>query len=319
MARGRSDKKSWKGKEKSSRMNSKGKLGSVSFVIIKGHFKKHCPLNKSKEASSSKHVGSEANVTDGYDLGYGSVEVLMMSHRDIQNAWIMDLRCTYHMTPNQDFLINFQKSDGGKVLLGDNSTYQVKEIGSIQIATHDGMIRKLTNARYFPELKRNLISLGTVVSGSATKALKQQKQQIVDHVVIEVRIDGVQSSGKGSNERTLINEGVCSDSIAFDLKKQRKDAMEAVGLHSDGVGNQRAASVFQVFIDEQHRFRVGDSSVGVSGGLFRRTASVCRRRSTVSVVFWGSVQRVLVLSSVSIHGSLILGCRYTLGLPLNYR
>ncbi|KAA0036441.1 hypothetical protein E5676_scaffold360G00940 [Cucumis melo var. makuwa] len=188
---------------------------------------------------------------------YDSVEALMVSHRDIQNAWIRDSGCTYHMTPNRDFFINFQKSDGGKVLLGDNVTCEVKGTGSVLIATHDGMIRMLTNVRYVPELKRNPISVGeldtsgytikfengimkvtkgslvklretlrnglyvlegTAVSGSATKALKQQKQQIVDHVVTDIRIDG---------ERTLIDEGVCSDSIASDLKKQRKDAMEA--------------------------------------------------------------------------------------------
>ena len=72
------------------------------FLLYKeGHFKKHCPLNKSKEASSSKHTTetSEANVTDGYDL----VEVLMVSHKDIHDAWIMNLGCTYHMTPNEIF------------------------------------------------------------------------------------------------------------------------------------------------------------------------------------------------------------------------
>ncbi|KAA0054900.1 putative Ty-1 copia retrotransposon [Cucumis melo var. makuwa] len=229
MARGKSDKKSWKGKEKSSRMNSKGKARKC-FLCHKGHFKKHCPLNKSMEASSSKHVGSEANVTDGYDSGYGSVKVLTVSHKDIQNAWIIDLGCSYHMTLNRDFLINFQKSDGGKDLLSDNGTCDVKETSSVQIATHDGMIRMLTNVRYVAELKRNLISLGELdrsgytikfengimkltegslvklkgtlrnslyvlegiaVSGSATNALEQQKQQTVDHIVTEVKIDGV--------------------------------------------------------------------------------------------------------------------------------
>ena len=69
-------------------------------------------MNKSKEASNSKHATetSEANVTDGYD----STEVLMVSPRDIQNAWIMDLECSFHMTPNRDFLINFQKSEEKK-------------------------------------------------------------------------------------------------------------------------------------------------------------------------------------------------------------
>ena len=64
------------------------------------------------------------------------------------------------MTPNQAFLMNFQKNDGEKVLLGDNGTRDVKGTSSVQIATHDGMIRILTNVKYVPELKHNLISHG---------------------------------------------------------------------------------------------------------------------------------------------------------------
>ncbi|KAA0056593.1 Retrovirus-related Pol polyprotein from transposon TNT 1-94 [Cucumis melo var. makuwa] len=192
MARGRSDKNSWKGKEKSSKMNSKGEARKC-FFCHKGHFKKHCPLNKSKKASSSKHANSEANVTDGYGSGYDLVEVLMVSHWDIQNARIMDSGCTYHMTPNQDFLINFQKSDGGKVLL-DRLGHTIKFKNRFMKVTKGYVVKPrgiLRNGLYVLE--------GIAVSGSATKALEQQKQQTVDHVVTEVRIDGVQSSGKGSN------------------------------------------------------------------------------------------------------------------------
>ena len=69
-------------------------------------FKKKCPLNKSKEALSGLYGAGETSSTNVID-GYDSAEVLMVSHRDIQDAWIMDSGCTYHMTPNRDFLINF--------------------------------------------------------------------------------------------------------------------------------------------------------------------------------------------------------------------
>ena len=144
--------------------------------------------------------------------------------------------------------------------MGDSDTCDIKETGSVKIATHDEMIRKLTNVRYVPELKCNLISLGeldrpgyvfkyenellkvnkgsliklkgtlrnglyvledTAVSGSVAKTSEQQKQQTVDHVVIEVKIDsGVQLSGKSSNvsieQSPLVSQTKATDESEFD-------------------------------------------------------------------------------------------------------
>ncbi|KAL4029866.1 hypothetical protein IC575_008094 [Cucumis melo] len=194
MARGRSEKKSWKGKERSFRSKSKGKSRKCFLCHKEGHFKKNCPLNKSREASTS-----EANVTDGYnsaeitdgydsaETGYESAEVLMVSHRDIQDAWIMDSGCTFHMTPHRDFLTNFQKVDGGKVLLGDNGTCDVKGTGSVQIATHDGMVRILTNVRYVPKLKRNLISLGELDRSGCTIKSENGVMKVTKGSLVKLR------------------------------------------------------------------------------------------------------------------------------------
>ncbi|KAA0037675.1 Retrovirus-related Pol polyprotein from transposon TNT 1-94 [Cucumis melo var. makuwa] len=203
MARGRSDKKNWKGKEKSSRMNSNEEARKCFLCHKEGHFNKNCPLNKSREASTSEaNVTDEYNstkITDGYDsveTGYESAEVLMMSHTDIQDAWIMDSGC-------------------------DNGTCEVKGTGSVLIATHDRMIRMLTNGN----IEEWSVCVGAVsVSGKGSDISTDQSPLVSQIEAIEQsEFVGVQSQ----HERTLIDEGVCSDSIASDLKKQRKDAMEA--------------------------------------------------------------------------------------------
>ncbi|KAA0043293.1 Retrovirus-related Pol polyprotein from transposon TNT 1-94 [Cucumis melo var. makuwa] len=211
-------------------------------VILLNSLPKKYREVKSKETSSSKHAAeiSEANVTDGYDSRYDSIKVLMVSHRDIQYAWVMDLWCTFHMTPNWDFLINFQKSGGGKVLLGDNGTCDVKGTSSVHIATHDRMIKILTNVRYVPKLKRNLISLGELDRSGYTIKFKNRVMKVTKGSLVKLRktlrngryctfrIDsGVRPSGKGSDvssdHSSLVSQTEATEQSKFDGVQSQQD------------------------------------------------------------------------------------------------
>ena len=46
--------------------------------------------------------------------------------------------------------------------IGDDNPCEIVRIGSVQIKTHDGMIRTLKNVRHIPGMKRNLFSLSTL-------------------------------------------------------------------------------------------------------------------------------------------------------------
>ncbi|KAM1559758.1 hypothetical protein ACFX1X_003072 [Malus domestica] len=48
--------------------------------------------------------------------------------------------------------------------MGDDNPCTTQGIGSIRIKHHDGVIRELHGVRYVPNLKKNLISLGTLES-----------------------------------------------------------------------------------------------------------------------------------------------------------
>jgi len=45
--------------------------------------------------------------------------------------------------------------------MGNNTQCSVAGIGTVQIKSHDGVLRTLSNIRHIPDLKRNLISLST--------------------------------------------------------------------------------------------------------------------------------------------------------------
>ena len=54
--------------------------------------------------------------------------------------------------------------NGGNVLMKNNMPYKIIGIGSIKIRMHDGIVRTLSNVRHVSDLKKNLISLGTLDS-----------------------------------------------------------------------------------------------------------------------------------------------------------
>jgi hypothetical protein len=46
--------------------------------------------------------------------------------------------------------------------VGNDHPCKVFDIGTIKIRTHDGVIRTLTDVRYVPDIRKNLISLSTL-------------------------------------------------------------------------------------------------------------------------------------------------------------
>ena len=80
------------------------------------------------------------------------------------SEWILDSRCSYHMCPNREMFLDFKEFNGGVVYMGNDSTCKMMGIDSVQIKMFDGVIRKLNDVRYVPDLKKKLIFLGVLVA-----------------------------------------------------------------------------------------------------------------------------------------------------------
>ena len=68
-----------------------------------------------------------------------------------------DLNCSH-----RERFSDYSRVHDGVVNIGDESPLEISGIGSVQIKVHDGTLKNLTNVRYVPKMKRNLISLGTL-------------------------------------------------------------------------------------------------------------------------------------------------------------
>nr|GEZ18478.1 retrovirus-related Pol polyprotein from transposon TNT 1-94 [Tanacetum cinerariifolium] len=69
--------------------------------------------------------------------------------------------------------------NGGTVLLGDNRAYAILGIRKVRVQMKDGSSFVLENVRYIPELKRNLIFLGTLDREGYTMKLQNGRVKVV--------------------------------------------------------------------------------------------------------------------------------------------
>ena len=80
------------------------------------------------------------------------------------DSWILDLACSSHMTPYRDWFNTYKSVNCGYVLMGNDAACKVVGIGTINIKMFVNVVRTLGEVRHVPEVKRNLISLGTLDS-----------------------------------------------------------------------------------------------------------------------------------------------------------
>ena len=185
--RERSEKKEFnfhnkKGRGKSKmRSKSKDKSGKKCYHCGKlGHFKKDCFDWKRKQKDpNNSDVDNAAIATE-----FNSLHVMNVSEEEFDKNWILDTGCTFHMCPDRSWFYNYRETEPRKVYMGDNNSQNVIGVGDIAIRIYDGAVTQLRNVRYVPNLKKNLISLGSLEDEgytfkSGNKILKIMKGSLI--------------------------------------------------------------------------------------------------------------------------------------------
>jgi len=152
-----------------SRSKSRGKNSKYCrYCRKKGHEISECYKLKNKQNREDKGNGKqpekfpEASIVE--TESDGDCFVASNTEQRSKNEWILDSDCTFHMSHNRDWFTTYELVYNGLVLMGNDAQCKVVGEGTIKIKTHDEIVRTLTGVRYVPELKRNLISLGTLES-----------------------------------------------------------------------------------------------------------------------------------------------------------
>ncbi|GKF31051.1 hypothetical protein Tco_0100849 [Tanacetum coccineum] len=121
--RGRNDlRDSRQSKGKSISKSQSGRLKCYIFQS-ENHLKRNYLKNNRKKSISYVKKDDQPSSSG---LTYDDSEVMMVMSAEALLDWIMDSRCSYHMTPTLDIFFDFLECDGGSVLLGDNRECKIR-------------------------------------------------------------------------------------------------------------------------------------------------------------------------------------------------
>ncbi|GJZ13692.1 retrovirus-related pol polyprotein from transposon TNT 1-94 [Tanacetum coccineum] len=177
--RGRTDRRDSRQSRGKSRSKSRGGRLKCYICQSEDHLKRNCPKNNRKKSTGYVKKDEQPS-SSGSTYDDSKVMMVMSTQAQALLDLIMDSGCSYHMTPRLDILFDFLECDGGSVQLGDNRECKIRGIGKVRLQLKDGSSFVLHNVRYIPELKRNLISLGTLEKEGYTVKMQSGKIKVIN-------------------------------------------------------------------------------------------------------------------------------------------
>ncbi|CAM8956547.1 unnamed protein product [Rhodiola kirilowii] len=122
-----------------------------------GHLVNTC--FKKKNEQKEKHAKDNQNGVNMLEMGpqYRN-EMFVCSGSMTDSDWILDSGCTMHACHDKSVFTTMKHVNGGEVMLGDHTSLKIQGIGTVPIKLHDGVTRVLTNVKWVPNLRRNLLS-----------------------------------------------------------------------------------------------------------------------------------------------------------------
>ena len=88
------------------------------------------------------------------------------------------------MCPNRDWFSSFEKLDGCSVVMSDDGPCHMEGIGTVLVKMFDGMMQKLKDVRYVPQLEKNLIFVGTLKVLSLEVSIRDRVLKIKGSMVV---------------------------------------------------------------------------------------------------------------------------------------
>ena len=98
---------------------------------------------------------------------------------------------SFHVTPHKDWFDTYRLVNCGFVLMGNNVVCKVFGIRIIKVKMFDNVVRTLQDVRHVPDLKKNLISLGTLDSNGIRYKSKNGIMKVSKGAMVMMKVHKV--------------------------------------------------------------------------------------------------------------------------------
>ena len=101
------------------------------------------------------------------------------SAKSVNDCWLIDSGTYFHMFFNKEWFREYERYNGGDVLLGVDSPTKIIEGGKVKLLLKDGRIRTFHVILHIPNLERNLISISTMSDAVINIVFEKEKCKMV--------------------------------------------------------------------------------------------------------------------------------------------
>ncbi|KAM2529201.1 hypothetical protein PS1_027217 [Malus domestica] len=149
------------------------------------------------------------------------------SDRDIE--WIFDNGASFHATSKREFFSTYKEGDFGIVKMGNESYSKILGIGDICLRTNLGCQLMLKDVRHIPDIRLNLISIGTLDRQGYYHHIGEGKLKLTKGLMVVARARLCCTLYR-SNTKVLKGELNAVEDSSLDLWHKRLGHMSEKGL-----------------------------------------------------------------------------------------
>ena len=140
-------------------------------------YKRDCKFkspDKGKRSDDAPFAEAKTTLDEGGDvyLAYSSTHV---DHE----AWLINSGASFHFTPHREWFCEYDKYDGGDVLLGDDRKAKIVGHKKLKLKLQGGRVRTLLGVLHIPALAKNLISVSKLDDAGVKTVFEKDTSKMV--------------------------------------------------------------------------------------------------------------------------------------------